>query len=163
MAALHSAHSADHHDPAHCRHMAQFARAHVYVYARCLATVVRVDGEVDAANAHDLTDAIRGFARLKTPVVLDVSRLRFVSVEGFRALLVLNDEFRKARVHCSVVTGTAMRPLLRIVHDNGLATTDSVPEAFQTIEDILRARLRFMSDLPRPRQPRSQVSRGAAS
>lgn len=87
--------------------MAKFARAHVFVYARCLATVVRIDGEIDAANADDLTEAIRGFARLKTPVVLDLSRLCFVSVEGFRALLVVNDELRKARVHCGVVAGTA--------------------------------------------------------
>lgn len=50
----------------------------MFVYARCLATVVRIDGEIDAANARDLTEAIRGFARLKTPVVLDVSRLRFL-------------------------------------------------------------------------------------
>lgn len=118
--------------------MAQFARAHVFVYARCLATVVRVDGEIDAANARDLTEAIRGFARLKTPVVLDLSRLRFLSVEGFRALLFVNDELRKARVHCSVVTGTAIRPLLRIVHDNGLATTDSVPEHFKPSKTSLR-------------------------
>lgn len=163
MAALHSADSADQQHPTRGRHMAQFARAHVFVYARCLATVVRVDGEIDAANARDLTEAIRGFARLKTPVVLDLSRLRFLSVEGFRALLFVNDELRKARVHCSVVTGTAIRPLLRIVHDNGLATTDSVPEAFQTIEDILAARRRFVSDLARPRQPRSRVPRSAAS
>jgi len=163
MAAPHSANSADHHDPAHCRHMAQFARAHVFVYARCLATVVRIDGEIDASNAEDLAEAIRSFARLKTPVVVDLSRLRFISVEGFRALLFVNDELRKARVHCSVVTGTALRPLLRIVHDNGLATTDSVPEAFQGIEDILRVRRRFLSDLPRLRQPRNQVSRSAAS
>lgn len=143
--------------------MAQFAGAQVFVYARCLATVVRIDGEIDAANAKDLTEAVRSFARLKTPVVLDLSGLRFVSVEGFRALLAVNDELRKARVHCSVVTGTAIRPLLRIVHDNGLATTESLAEAFQTIADILEARRRFLSDLPRTRTPRSQVNRSAAS
>ncbi len=143
--------------------MAQFARAHVFVYARCLATVVRIDGEIDASNAKDLAEAIRSFARLKTPVVVDLSRLRFISVDGFQALLFVNDELRKARVHCSVVTGTALRPLLRIVHDNGLATTDSVPEAFQAIEDMLAARRRLLADLPRLRRPRIQVSRSAAS
>lgn len=163
MAALHSANPADQHDPARCRYTAEFAKAHVFVYARCLGTVVRVDGEIDASNANDLTEAIRSFARLKIPVVLDLSRLRFVSVEGFRALLVVNDELRKARVHCIVVAGTAIRPLLRIVHDNGLATTASVPEAFQTIEDILRARRRFLVDLTRPRQPQARAGRSAAS
>jgi hypothetical protein len=44
-----------------------------------------------------------------------------------------------------------------------LATTGSVPEAFQTIEDNLAARRRFMSDLTRHRKTRRQVSRSAAS
>lgn len=42
--------------------MARFARAQVFVYARCLETVVRVDGEIDAANAKDLTAALRSVA-----------------------------------------------------------------------------------------------------
>ncbi|OBB97941.1 sulfate transporter [Mycobacterium sp. 852002-40037_SCH5390672] len=158
-----SANSADPHDPARCRYTAHFDRAHLFVYARNLGTVLRVDGEVDASNAHDLTQAIRNFARLKTPLVIDLSHLRFVSVEGFRALLFLNDELRKSRVYCGVVAGAAVRPLLRIVHDNGLPIAGSVPEAFQNIEDIVRARRRFLTDLARPRPPRRQTAHSAAS
>ncbi|MEE2852076.1 MAG: STAS domain-containing protein [Actinomycetota bacterium] len=143
--------------------MAHFDRANLFVYARNLGTVLRVDGEVDASNATDLTQAIRNFARLKTPLVLDLSQLRFVSVEGFRSLLLLNDELRKARVYCSVVGGAAVRPLLRIVHHNGLPIAGSVPEAFQNLEDMLRARQRFLSELARPRPARTQPARSAAS
>jgi anti-anti-sigma factor len=143
--------------------MAHFDRAHLYVYARSLGMVLRVDGEIDASNAKDVTQAIRNFARLKAPLVLDLSHLRFVSVEGFRALLFLNDELRKARVYCSVVSGAAVRPLLRIVHDNGLPIADSVPEAFQNLEDILRARRQFLSDVARPRPARAQPTHSAAS
>lgn len=137
--------------------MADFSRAHLFVYARSLGTVLRVDGEIDASNATDLTAAIRNFARLKTPLVLDLSHLRFISVEGFRALLLLNDELRKARVYCGVIGGTAVSPLLRIVHHNGLQVAGSVPEAFQNLEDILRARRRLLSDLAHRKPAQSRV------
>lgn len=163
MAAIHSANSADKSEPPRCRYMAHFDRAHLFVYARNLGTVLRVDGEIDASNATDLTQAIRNFARLKTPLVLDLSHLRFVSVEGFRALLFLNDELRKARVYCGVVGGTAVRPLLRIVHHNGLPIAGSVPEAFQNLEDMLRARRRVLSDRPRPKPARAHAAHSAAS
>lgn len=163
MASIRSAKSADQHDPAQCRYTARFHRAHLFVYARNLGTVLRVDGEIDASNATDLTQAVRNFARLKTPLVLDLSHLRFVSVEGFRALLFLNDELRKSRVYCSVVGGAAVRPLLRIVHDNGLPVAGSVPEAFQILDDILRARRQLLTDLVRPRPPRPRATHSAAS
>lgn len=163
MAAIRSANSADQHDPARCRYMAHFDRAHLFVYARNLGTVLRVDGEIDASNAKDLTQAIRNFARLRTPLVLDLSHLGFVSVEGFRALLFLNDELRKARVYCSVVGGTALRPLLRIVHHNGLPIAGSAPEAFQNIDDILRDRRQLLSGLARPKPARTQAAHRAAS
>ena len=85
MADIRSAKSADQRDSARCRYTAHFGRAHLFVYARNLGTVLRVDGEIDASNAEDLTRAVRNFARLKTPMVLDLSHLRFISVEGFRA------------------------------------------------------------------------------
>ncbi|OBI45282.1 sulfate transporter [Mycobacterium colombiense] len=160
---MRSANSADPHDPTRCRYTARFDRAHLFVYARNLGTVLRVDGEIDASNAKDLTHAIRNFARLKTPLVLDLSHLHFVSVEGFRALLSLNDELRKARVCCCVVGGAAVRPLLRIVHHNGLPIAGSVPEAFQNLDDILRARRQFLSNLARPRPAQAPTTHSAAS
>jgi anti-anti-sigma factor len=163
MAAIRSAQSADQHDPARCRYTAHFDGAQLFVYARNLGTVLRVDGEIDASNASDFNQAVRNFARLKTSLVLDLSHLRFISVEGFRTLLFLNDELRKARVYCSVVGGAAIRPLLRIVHDNGLSIAGSVPEAFQNLEDILRARRQFLADLARPRPPRPRATHSAAS
>lgn len=138
--------------------MADFAGAHLYVYARNFGTVLRIDGDIDASNANDVTQAIRRFARLKTPLILDLTELDFLSIEGFRALLVLNHEHQQARVHCSVVTGTAMRPLLRIVNDHGLPVVGSVAEALQLIEDIVRARRRLLSDMLRHRRPERRVA-----
>jgi anti-anti-sigma factor len=142
--------------------MADFNGAQLYVYARSLGTILRVDGEIDASNANDVAEAIRGFAMLKTPLILDVSHLDFLSVAGFRALLVLNDEYRRARVHCSVVTGAAMRPLLHIVKDHGLPVVGSVAEALQLIEDIVKARRQLLSDAARHRQQQCEATRTAA-
>jgi anti-anti-sigma factor len=133
--------------------MADFAGAQLFVSARSLGTVLRVDGEIDASNSGDVAETIRRFARLNTPLILDLSHLDFLSIDGFRALLVINNEHRRARIHCSVVAGAAMRPLLRIVRDHGLPVVGSVAEALQLIEDIIRARGQLLSERLRHRQP----------
>lgn len=132
--------------------MADFNGARLYVYARSLGTVLRLDGEIDSTNAADATQAIRRFARLKTPLILDLSHLDFLSIDGFRALLELNHQNQRDRVHCSVVAGAAMRPLLHIVTDHGLPVVGSVAEALQIIEDIVRSRRQFLSGMVRQRQ-----------
>lgn len=165
MTALHPVDSAaqrePNREPVHGRHMADFGGARLYVYARGLGTVLRVDGEIDASNALHVAQAIRRFARLKTPLVLDTGHLEFLSVEGFEALLALNDEHEKAQVHCSVVTGPAMRPLMRIVTDHGLPIVESVPEALQLIDDFVRARRNFLSELVRNRPSDRQKPRAS--
>jgi STAS domain len=133
--------------------MADFDGAQLYVYARSLGTVLRVDGEIDASNVRRFAETIRRFGRLKTPLILDLSHLDFLSLDGFRTLLVLNHEHQKACVHCSVVAGAAMRPLLHIVSDHGLPVVGSVAEALQLIEDIVRARRQSLSDIVRRPQP----------
>jgi anti-anti-sigma factor len=164
MTAHHSTDSPDKLQPASCRYMADFNGARLYVYARSLGTVLRVDGEIDASNAKQFARAIRRFARLKTPLILDLSHLDFLSLDGFRELLALNHEHQRARVHCSVVAGAAMRPLLHIIKDHGLPVVGSVAEALQLIEDIVRARRRLLSDVVRHRQaPREPTGIAAVS
>ncbi|MCV7197300.1 STAS domain-containing protein [Mycobacterium angelicum] len=136
-----------------CRYAADCAPARVHVYARSIATVVRVDGEIDASNAEHIAREIRRFARLKTPLILDFSHLKFIAIDGFRALLTVNDEHQRARMYCSVVPGPAMRQLLRIVTDHGLTVADSVPEALQLIDDVIQARRRFVFELTRQGKP----------
>src|SRR5215469_10207609 len=137
--------SPDQHQPDNCRYMADFNGARLYVYARSAGTVLRLDGEIDSSNTNDVAQAIRRFARLKTPLILDLSHLDFLSIDGFRALLVLNNEHQQARVHCSVVAGNAMLPLLHIVNAHGLPVVGSVAEALQLIEDIVRAQRQLRS------------------
>lgn len=116
------------HDPAtpellgqpRSRYQIDCAGATIHVHARSTATVLRIEGEVDASNADLIAEAVRRFARLRAPLVLDLGCLDFLAGSGLRALLVLNEEQQRAQLRCSVVSGAALRRLTRVVPDHGL-------------------------------------------
>jgi hypothetical protein len=62
---------------------------------------------------------------------------------GLQALLILDHEHQQAQLHCSAVSGAALRRLTRVVTDHNLPIVDSVPEALQLIEGVIRARRQF--------------------
>lgn len=128
------------HTPPRYRYVIDCGRAQIFIYARSLATVLRVDGEIDGCNAGRVAAEIRRFGRFKAPLILNLSHLEFLGMDGFQALLALNHEHRAAGLSCTVVAGPAMRPVLRIVSDHGLPLVQSVPEALQLIEDALAGR-----------------------
>jgi anti-anti-sigma regulatory factor len=134
-----------------CRNVTDCAGARLYVYARSLATVLRIDGEIDASNAELVTNGIRSLGRLQSPLILDLSCLNFLGVEGFRALLAVNRERHDAGLHCCVVAGPATRLLIHIVKGHGLAIVGSVPEALQLVDDDIQARRQFVSGLTQKR------------
>jgi hypothetical protein len=109
--------------------------AQLFIYARGLATVLRVDGEIDGFNAARIATEIRRFSEVATPLILDLSRLDFLGIDGFQELLAVSYDHHTAGLHCSIVKGLAMRPLLRIVSDHSLPLVKSVPEALQLIDD----------------------------
>jgi anti-anti-sigma factor len=104
------------------------AGAQLQVYARGVATVLRIEGELDAYNADVIGQAIRRFGRLKAPLTLDVSHLKYLGSAGLRALLITIDENRRARLDCAVVGGPALHRLTRLIPDHGLPLVDSIPE-----------------------------------
>jgi len=129
------------------------AGAQLHVHARSVATVLRIEGEIDASNADLVAQAIRRFARLKAPLVLDVSHLEFLGSAGLRALLLLDEEHRQARLHCNVVSGAALRRLTGMASDHGLPVVDSVPEALQNTHESVHAHRQLRSRLARQREP----------
>jgi anti-anti-sigma factor len=135
------------------RYVIDCAGARVHVHARRLATVLRIEGEIDASNADLVVPVIRRFARLRAPLVLDVSQLDFLGIAGLRALLLLNEEHRQARVHCNVVSGAALQRLTGVGADHGLPVVDSVPAALQKSHDFIHARRQLPSRLARQREP----------
>ncbi|OBG60843.1 MULTISPECIES: STAS domain-containing protein [unclassified Mycobacterium] len=112
------------------------ARLHVRVHG--VATVLRVEGEIDASNADLVAQAARRFVRLRVPLILDVSLVDYLGSAGLRALLLVDDECRLARLHCSVVGGEALHRLTRLVTGLRLPLVDSVADALELIRGTIR-------------------------
>lgn len=138
------------------RYQLDCAGAQLHVHARSSATVLRVNGEIDACNAELLTQAIRRFSQLRAPLVVDLSGLEFLGSAGLEALRVLNDEHRQARTQYMVVGGAALRRLTQVLPDHGLAVVDSVPEALRRIDGAVRARRRVVCGAARQAEPQRQ-------
>lgn len=136
---MHAADSQDQRRPRY-RYVVNCDGAQMFVYARSLATVVRVDGGIDASNAGQVAAEVRRFIKARTPLILDLSHLDFLGIEGFQQLLALNHQHQAAGLYCNVVSGPALRTVLRVVRDHGLPLVRSVPEALQLIEDALATR-----------------------
>ncbi len=119
------------------------AGARLSVHARSLATVLTVEGEIDASNSDRLADAVNHFSALETPLVVDISGLLFIGVTGFRALIAFDEERDRSGLLWALVTGDALRPFLRVVADHQLPVTSSVPAALHKIDGDIRARREF--------------------
>jgi len=94
-----------------------------------MATVITVEGEIDASNTKHFTEAICHFAGLLTPLIVDLSPADFVGVDAFVALLTVNDKRGRSDPPFAVVTGSAISPLEKAFPDHGLHLADSVDAA----------------------------------
>jgi anti-anti-sigma factor len=157
MTALPNTSTPDLREEPRCRYLIDCGGAQLHVNARSLATVLRVNGEIDASNADLLAQTIRHFSQLRAPLILDLSQLGFLGVVGLRALIALNKEHQQTRLHCNVVSGPALRRLTHVVTDHGLPIVDSVPEALQLIEDAINARRQFLSGQARQQEPQRKT------
>ncbi|MBV9089862.1 MAG: STAS domain-containing protein [Mycobacteriaceae bacterium] len=98
-------------------------------------TIVSVAGDIDAANAESVVAHIRGFITPGRPLILDLSDLDFLGVEGVRSLCALDDACADARVECGLVASRAVRRLLRVA-----GRDRRVPAATSLIEVLGRVR-----------------------
>jgi anti-anti-sigma factor len=78
------------------------------------ATVITVLGELDAANADELTEYVESHIRQSKRVILDLSALGFVGTAGFSALHRINVVCSAQGAKWALIPGPAMRRLLRI-------------------------------------------------
>jgi anti-sigma B factor antagonist len=58
----------------------------VFIDAKDQATVLSLEGEVDASSVGELDRALGQAAQRKMPVILDVSNLGYIDSSGFRAI-----------------------------------------------------------------------------
>ncbi|ORW61011.1 sulfate transporter [Mycobacterium parmense] len=123
------------------------------VHTLRVATVLNIEGEIDAANAEAVAAEIRRFSRLKAPLILDLSRLEFLGSAGLHALLVLDEEHRRDRLHYNVIGGRALNRLISVTPADGLPLADSVPDALGRAQDAIRARRRVVRGAARQHEP----------
>ena len=136
------------------RYQIDCAGAQLNVHARHTATILRIDGEIDASNADAVSQAIHRFSRLRAPLILDLSGIDFLGSAGLETLQTVTEEHRRTRILCRVVTGAALRRLTAVVPDHGLPIVDSLPGALERIAAVTRARCRA-----RPPEPQCRAGR----
>jgi anti-anti-sigma factor len=87
------------------------------------ATVITAHGEIEAANANQLTDYVEHLVRQSNRVILDLRGLDFIGTAGFSALHRINVVCSAAGAQWVLVPGPAVHRLLRICDPDGTLPT----------------------------------------
>jgi anti-anti-sigma factor len=104
-------------------------------------TVITVDGELDAANADQLTAYVQHSTNRCRRVILDLRGLTFIGTAGFSSLHRINVVCSGARVEWTMVPGPAVSRLLRLCDPDGTlpVTTPSQEPLVPEVRDELAA------------------------
>lgn len=122
--------------------------AWVQVHARSVATVLKVGGEIDAANVEHLGASLRRFVSLRDAVIVDVGAVEFISLQGVRQLFVFNRECHSAGILWALVPGKHVDRILHAAHlPLTLPTVDSVVEAIHQFVAARRDRAQLLHSL----------------
>ncbi|MDN4517235.1 MULTISPECIES: STAS domain-containing protein [Mycobacteriaceae] len=106
--------------------------ASVHVYARSVATVLRLHGEIDASNVERVSASLRRFLALRGPLIVDLGAVEFFGLPGIRELLAFNRECQRASVPWALVPGHHVNHMLQVADaHSSLPLADSVVEATQ--------------------------------
>jgi anti-anti-sigma factor len=101
--------------------------------ANPLAMVLTISGEVDAANALHVRRQICRYVTAGQRLVIDMSGVEFLAVQGLQDLFELAEEFGSADVRWMLVASGAVRKPMQICGlDNSLPAVDSLSEALQS-------------------------------
>jgi anti-anti-sigma factor len=87
------------------------------------ATLITVRGELDAANANELTEYFRRRVRHSRQLIVDLRGLDFIGTAGFSALDQINRVCSAAEAHWALVPGKAVSRLLQVCDPDGLLPT----------------------------------------
>ena len=96
--------------------------------------IVTVSGDIDASNVGRVSDYV---GRLMTPggaLVLDFSRVDFLSVGGFREIAEIGEQCAENRMEWELVASNAVQLMLRLADaDGSLLAVGSLAEALQRL------------------------------
>jgi anti-anti-sigma factor len=125
-------------------------RAQIRPHFRHLATVVTIDGDIDAVNIDRVIECARRFMLAKDPLVLDMSNLNSCAAVGVSLLQSIAEECHAAGVEWMLVPGTAIADLLCDTgYDAMLPVARSVYEALHDFADVIDRRRQLLLPLVR--------------
>jgi anti-anti-sigma factor len=123
-------------------------RAQIRAHFRHLATVVRIQGDVDAVNVGRLIERIRRIIMANDPVVLDLSDINSFAEEGISLLDAVAEGCRGAEIEWTLVPSPAVTALLRDSDcDDIFPTARSVPAALHHFADMIDTRRQLLLPL----------------
>jgi anti-anti-sigma regulatory factor len=122
--------------------------AAVRAQCRHLATVVTINGAIDATNVDQVSEYSRRFILPDKPFVLDLSGLDSFAAQGVRLLHRVDDICTAAGLQWSVIPSQAVTTTLLISHDeSSFPVLGSVHEALHSFADANSARRRLLLPL----------------
>jgi anti-anti-sigma factor len=106
---------------------------------RPAATIVEINGEIDASNADRVSMYVGGFLSADRALVLDLSGVDFLGVEGLRVLVNIGQQCQRTGLPWAMITSGAIQRLLRIADSSHpIPTARSVKEHL-CVADVLDA------------------------
>ncbi len=122
--------------------------ARVRAHCRHLATVVTIDGEIDAANVERIAVYLRRFLLGDSPVVLDMTEVGRITSAGLSLLLTFDDDCDGAGLGWTLVAGPAVSRLLNdAAARDAFPTAGSVREALRDLADAIVSRRQMVLPL----------------
>jgi anti-anti-sigma regulatory factor len=122
--------------------------AAVRAQCRHLATVVTINGVVDATNVDQVSEYSKRFILPDKPFVLDLSALNCFATQAVRLLHRLDDVCGAAELEWSVVPSQAVNTALLVTHEeSSFPVFGSVHEALHYFADANSARRRLLLPL----------------
>jgi anti-anti-sigma factor len=108
--------------------------AQMRAHWRDQATVVKVTGDIDAANIDRFSDYTRRFVGEAPGLILDLSEVDFLCAKGISVLLALDGDCHTAGTRWAIVASPFVRRLLHLgAPSDMLPTTSSERKAFRIV------------------------------
>ncbi len=122
--------------------------ARIRAHCRPLATVVTIQGEIDADNVERVAAHLRRFLLGDGPVVLDMSDVSRFTIAGLSLLLSFDDDCCAAGIEWTLVAGPAATGLLSdAAAEDIFPVARSVHEALRALADAIVSRRQLVLPL----------------
>jgi anti-anti-sigma factor len=107
------------------------------VHAHAGVIVIAIGGEIDASNIDELSRHARALVPESAKLIVDLTAIDFIAVEGLRALFALNSHCAGTGTAWALITSRAVRRLLRVGdHDEVLPAVGSATAALLFVRGV---------------------------